>query len=192
MKFWNSVPDVSQSELKAIFKKRIWQYHWEKDIASASSRDSPFSSTLIVGSHNSTYPHKSHYFINSFMAFDLSRAALSSILRFWMTPSRQRICSCTHPTINLVKHLLFDCPRTRTLFASYRSKLSPKLKLILKPSSLSAFFSRIKCSGVDLRAFNSLVAEFNYPRFLACKAQSKISMNYPIIYKPMISVNLAF
>ena len=161
----DSIPDVSHSDLKAIFKKPIWQFHWEKDIASASSRDSPFSSTLLIGSHYPTYPYKSKNFINSFMAIDLSRAALSSILRFWMTPSRQRLCSCTLPTINIAKHLIFECPLTRTLVASYQSNLSPKLRTILQPCSLSLFFSGVICSGVELSAFNRLIAEFNYPRF---------------------------
>ena len=108
MKYWDHIPDVPHSELKGLLKKPIWQYHWEKDIASARSRDAPFSSTMLIDSNAPTYPYKSHHFINSFMANDLSRADLSSILRFWMTPSRQRICSCTLPTINIAKHLIFE------------------------------------------------------------------------------------
>ena len=165
MKYWDNIPDVSQNELKAIFKKPIWQYHWGKDVASASSRDSPFSSTLLISCLPPTYPYKSHQFIESFMAADLSRAELSSILRFWMTPSRQRICSCTLPTINIVKHLIFECPKTCSLVASYQSKLSPKLRTVLQPSSLPLFFSGVISSAVELRTFNRLVAEFNYPRF---------------------------
>ena len=164
-KYWDHVPDVPHSELKAIFKKPIWQYHWDKDIASARSRDAPFSSTMHINSHPPTNPYKSYHFINSFMAIDLSRANLSSILRFWMTPSRLRICSCTLPTVNIAKHLIFECSKTRSLVASYQAKLSPMLRSILQPGSLPLFFSRVMNNDKDLGSFNRLVAEFFYPRF---------------------------
>ena len=164
-KYWGQIPDVSHDELKVILKKPIWNYHWEKDIASARSRDSPFSSTLLKDSHPPTYPYKSHHFINSFMAPDLSRANLSSILRFWMTPSRQRNCSCSLPTSNIAKHLIFECSKTRSLVTTYLAELSPMLRQILQPDSLQLFFSRVSSSDVDMGLFNHLVAEFCYPRF---------------------------
>ena len=49
--------------------------------------------------------------MNCFTDIDLSRSDLSSILRFWMTPPRQRVCSCTLPTSNIAKHLIFECKK---------------------------------------------------------------------------------
>ena len=167
-KYWNNIPNVSHNDLKAIFKKPIWDHHWKIDIASATSYDSPFSLALSKGKKGRIlpkYPYKSYYFLDSFTDTDLSCSDLSSILRFWMTPPRQRVCSCTLPTSNIAKHLIFECQKTCSLVSSYRATLSSVLQTNLQPDSLELFFSGVACSADEMRAFNRLVGKFEYPRF---------------------------
>ena len=164
-KYWDNIPNVSHNDLMDIFKKPIWHHHWKKDIASALAYNSPFSSALSSGSLLPRYPYKSDFFMNCFTDIDLSRSDLSSILRFWMTPPRQRVCSCTLPTSNIAKHLIFKCPKTYSLVSSYRTTLSNLLQKNLHPDSLGLFFSGIACSVDEMRAFNRLVGMFDYPRF---------------------------
>ena len=51
------------------------------------------------------------------------------------------------PTLIIAKQLIFQCPKTSSLVASYQSKLSPKLRTIFQPCSLSLFFSGVICSN---------------------------------------------
>ena len=87
------------------------------------------------------------------------------LLRFWMTPSRTRLCTCNYKTINLAKHLIFDCPLTRELMAHYVLELSPELLTLLDSSTFSVFLNRIACSSELTECFNRVVGKFAYPLF---------------------------
>ena len=156
---------LHSEKLKAVFKKPIWLYHWKKDVASARSRDSPFSKIFLTDVKVPTYPYKTHHFLNIFITHELPRSELTSVLRFWMTPSRKRICSCTRSTCNLAKHLIFTCPKYRNLVACYRSKILPGLRLLLLPNSFNLFLSRISSSAMDFICFNRVVGKFDYPQY---------------------------
>ena len=163
--YWDNIPDFSNERLKVILKKHIWIHHWNNDVASARLRDSPFSTIILKDAVPPTHPYKTHHFIGRFITLGLPRQELTSVLRFWMTPCRQRFCSCNFPTCNLAKHLTFDCPRTSDLMASYRRSLLPNLSSTLHPNSFSIFLSRIADSVEDFNSFNRVIGKFDYPLF---------------------------
>ena len=163
--YWNNIPDAPSEKLKATFKKPIWLYHWNKDLAAARSRDSPFSTIFLKDVKAPTYPYKTYHFLKIFNTQDLPRSELTSVLQFWMTPCRKRICSCTRSTCDLAKHLIFNCPHYFDMVASYRRKLLPGLRLLLQPNSFHLFLSRISSSAMDFTCFNRVVGKFDYPRY---------------------------
>ena len=164
-KYWEYIPDAPSQKLKATIKKPIWLYHWNKDVATARSRDSPFSAIFLKNVQVPNYPYKTYHFLNIFNTLELPRNELTSILRFWTTPCRERICSCTRSTCNLAKHLIFTCPKYRELVACYRRKLLPGLRLLLLPNSFNLFLSRISSSTIDFFCFNRVVGKFDYPQY---------------------------
>ena len=162
--YWNHIPDVTFDKLSSHFKRTIWTYHWKQDVTSTISRDSPFSYTLSKSATPPTYPYKSCHFLNKLIGCDLPRNAITSVLRFWMTPIRPRVCCCKLPTCNLVNHLLFECSKTDSLMDCYRAKLPSRLRLTLTPLTLDIFFSLIACSSEQLATFNRVVGKFEYPQ----------------------------
>ena len=164
-KYWNNIPDVSKEKLKVIFKKPIWLFHWRKDVATASCLDSPFSRAILKEDSEPAYPYKLSYFMKMFLIDDLPSPVLNTVLRFWITPCRQRICSCNRSTGNLARHLIFTCTKTLDLMASYRVKLLPNLRTTLQPKTFSLFLSQISSSALDFIRFNQLVGKFDYPRY---------------------------
>ena len=126
--------------------------------------NSPFSYSLSKSTTLPTYPYKSGHFLQRFITDDLPRSAITSVLRFWMTPIRPRICSCQLSTCNLVTHLLFECSNTRTLLACYQANLPSRLRLTLTPLTLNNFFYLIACSSKQLATFNRVVGKFDYPQ----------------------------
>ena len=163
--FWNNIPDAPYEKLKGMFKKQIWRYHWIQDVSNASLRDSPFCITFLKNIPLPTYPYKTDHFMKQLLTIDLPHSELSSILRFWMTPSRRRICPCGLTTENLAKHLLFVCHRTRDLITRYHSKLPPDLRMTLHPNTFSTFLSQMASSADSLTTFNRVLAMFDYPKF---------------------------
>ena len=163
--FWNNIPDVPHDKLIAIFKKPIWLQHWLKDVASASCCDSPFSTTFLKDVCQPTFPYKTDLFMKNFPTHDLPRSELSTILRFWMTPSRERNCSCGVTTTNIAKHLIFECPRTRELMTCYKKKLSTDLLAILHPNMFSQFLAQIESSAENFNSLNKVIGKFDYPKF---------------------------
>ena len=163
--YWNNIPDVPDNKLKEIFKKPIWLHHWRIDVASASRRDSPFSNIFLKDIIAPIYPYKTMHLLKIFNTHEIPVPELASVLRFWMTPCRKRFCSCTMPTSNLAKHLIFACPKTRDLVAFYSRKLLPNLRTLFNPETFYLFLSRISCSYMDFISFNRVVGKFDYPRF---------------------------
>ena len=163
--YWKKFPDAPNEKLKPILKKPIWLYHWKMDVATASRRVSPFSTTFLNDVKVPNYPYKTYHFMKIFNTHKLRRSELTSVLRFWMTPYRLRICSCTRSTCNLAKHLIFNCPNSRDLVDHYRSQLLPDLQLLLQPNTFSLFLSRISSSAKDFYCFNSVVGMFEYPHY---------------------------
>ena len=137
--YCNNIPYLTFEEVSANFKRTIWTYHWKLDVTSTSSRNSPFSYSLSKSTTLPTYPYKSGHFLQRFITDDLPRSAITSVLRFWMTPIRPRVCSCKLPTCNLVNHLLFECSKTRSLIVYYRAKLPSRLRLTPTPLTLDIF-----------------------------------------------------
>ena len=163
--FWNNIPDAPYEKLKVMFKKQIWLYHWIQDVSTARLRDSPFCMTFLKSVPIPIFPNKTNHFMKQLLTTDLPNSALSSILRFWMTPSRRRICPCGVTTENLAKHLLFSCHRTRALINCYQSKLSPDLRLTLHPNTFSIFLSQMASSADNLTTFNHVIGKFDYPKY---------------------------
>ena len=164
MEYWDNISDVNFDMISVYFKRTICTYHWMQDVTSTRNRDSPFSYTLSKPITPPTYPYKSNHFLKNFSTNDIPRSAITSVLRFWMTPIRPRTCSCTLPTRNLVTHLLFECSKTCTLISCYQSKLPSRLLVTLTPITLGTFFSLIVCSGEQLFLFNRVVGKFEYPQ----------------------------
>ena len=163
--FWNNIPDVPHDKLIAIFKKPIWLQHRLKDVASASCYDPPFSTAFLKIVCQPTFPYKTDYFMKYFVTPDLPRSELSSRLRFWMTPSRERNCSCGVTTINISKQLIFDCPGTRKLMTCYIKKLSTDLRATLQPNMFTQFITQIASSVENFNSFNKVIGKFVYPQF---------------------------
>ena len=163
--YWDNIPDVSHDELISLFKKPIWLFHWLNDAAACGRRDSPFSMAFIRSALPPTWPYKAGYFMNRFIPTDVPTTERASLLRFWMTPSRPRICTCACTTSNLAKHLIFDCPKTRDLMAHYILELSPELLASLDSSTFCVFLCRIAGSSDLLESFNRVVGKFQYPLF---------------------------
>ena len=70
-------------------------------MASTKSRKSPFSTTFLKNDQSSTHPYKSCKFLDIFTTDDMPRDALASVLRFWTTLSRSRVCPCSQTTCNI-------------------------------------------------------------------------------------------
>ena len=102
--------------------------------------------------------------MNRFIPTDVPTTERASLLRFWMTPSRPRICTCACTTSNLAKHLIFDCPKTRDLMAHYILELSPELWPPLIPQ-------RFVCSSAGLPAL-----------LTSWKASTELSASFSIRY----------
>ena len=163
--YWDSIPDIPHDELISVLKKPIWLYHWFKDVASCSHRDSPFSIAFIRRALPPIWPYKTSYFMKRVIPMDVSHTARASLLRFWLTPSRQRICTCGFTTNNLPKHLINDCPKTRDSMALYLQDLSSELQASFDPSNFSMFLNRIASSSELLVNFNRVISKFEYPLF---------------------------
>ena len=163
--YWNNVPDGSRDELKLLLKEKIWQFHWERDMAAALKKDTPFSMILLNSKTFSKFPYKTSNFLNHFSVDKLCCSSLASVMRFWLTPSRSRFCSCEQETISLMKHLLFECPKTRAYISQYYFTLPYALQRTLSPTKLSQFFNEITYSKDLLEEFNLLTTKFDYPRY---------------------------
>ena len=163
--YWDNIPDVSHEKLKYTLKKTIWSLHWERDVTTALNKDSPFSSTFLPHVQNTTYPYKSTNFLDHFNVNRFPRAALSTLLRFWLTPNRTRLCSCMKQTNCLAKHLIFSCRNTRDQIAIYAATLPNALSLLFCPSKLPQFFKHVAKSKTQLENFNLVISRFEYPWF---------------------------
>ena len=163
--YWNNVPDGTRDELKLLLKKTIWLFHWKQDMANALTKNTPFSMILPKPKAFLTFPYKSNKFHNQFSADKLCSSRLASVMRFWLTPSRSRVCSCEQETNCLMKHLIFECPKTRLHMSEYKRNIPNTLKASLSPTKLPQFFKKLTLSE-DLRDnFNRLAANFDYPRY---------------------------
>ena len=163
-RYWNNIPDVTHEQLKPLLKKPIWAFHWKRDVTLASTKESPFSRTFV----NHEYlpkPYKSNLFLDHFSAVNLPHCALSAALRFWLTPNRSRECSCSLQTNCLAKHLLFECRNTRNLFIDYLASLPVNLRVLLCQKEIYEFFSEIAKSKDLFEKFNSMIGQFEYPRY---------------------------
>ena len=162
--YWNNIPDVNHEELKNLLKKPIWSFHWKHDVAMTVNKDTPFSNTILTHIIPlPTYPYKSTNFLDCFNTNKLPRSALSMVLRFWLTPSRTRLCSCAKQTNDLAKHLLFSCSKTRNLMVIYKASLPIALSTILCSTKLHLFLRQIASSKCLLEDFNLLISRFEYP-----------------------------
>ena len=162
--YWNNIPNVPHDELISIFKKPIWLHHWLHDVASCMRRDSPFSIALIRNALPPSYPYKSGHFMNRVISKNVPNTNRASLLRFWMTPSRPRTCTCESKTCNLAKHLIFECPQTRDSMALFLLELPPKLRLSISSSTFPMFLNRIAGSPDLLECFNIAISKFDVPR----------------------------
>ena len=165
MHFWNNMPEVSHEELKSLLKKSIWSWHWKKDVAAALCKESPFSMSFLKHAHLPTFPYKTKLFLDHFNTKQLTRTALSMVLRFWMTPNRYRVCSCNQETNQIAKHLLFSCPLTRDQMAFFSTNIPPELSLLLSPAKLPLLLRKILNSTDLFKKFNLLISKFDYPRY---------------------------
>ena len=163
--YLNNIPNVPHNELMSTFKKPIWLHHWLKDVASCSLRDSPFSIAFIKHAPHPTYPYKAGYFMNKVTPKDVPNTERASLLRFWMTPSRPRTCTCDSTTSNLAKHLTFECNQTRDSMALFLRELPPKLRASISSSTFPIFLKRIAGSPELLDSFNRVACKFDVPRY---------------------------
>ena len=159
-----NIPNVPHNELISTLKKPIWLHHWLKDVAACSLRDSPFSIAFVRHAIHPTYPYKAGHFMNRVTPKDIPNTERASLLRFWMTPSRQRTCICDSTTSNLAKHLTFECSQTRDSMALFLLELPPKLRASITSSTFPIFLKRIAGSPELLESFNRVACKFDYPR----------------------------
>ena len=150
--------------IKSLLKKHIWQY-WEIDVAEAIKSKSLFSCVFFSNPSPPVFHYKIHIFLISMNKKVFPRPALSTVLRFWLTPNRKRKCQCDAETSNLVEHLLFSCPNTRSLMATYISTINPALASCLLPHSLHDFLCCISQNEKLLQNFNMIVGMFDYPLY---------------------------
>ena len=151
--------------LKSILKHPIWKFHWKRDAATHTNEKTPFEIVYLQCHSPPTVPFKVQYLINALDPNTLSRSALSSVLRFWTTPARLRMCSCGKETSDLVNHLLLECRLTRDLIFCYIPTLPCTLAKLLKPGILNQFFLEIAKSKVLLENFNEMIGQFDIPRY---------------------------
>ena len=90
---------------------------------------------------------------------------MARVLRFWLTPARNRVCSCGLDTGDLAKHLLFHCSKTHPATAAYASSLEPQIISHFTPNKLIDFLRKVVRSEKLLENFNLLVGTFEYPRY---------------------------
>ena len=135
---WDNMP--LNTGLKSLLKKHIWLFYWKQDFEKAIHSNSLFSSVFLHSTQRSPfYPYKMHNFLISLNTTIFPRTALSTVLRFWLTPNRKRMCSCSNETSNLNSHLLFLCPKTRELMSTYLPTLNPELGAIFSSNTLFKF-----------------------------------------------------
>ena len=125
-----------------------------------ATRLSPPHSERMI---KSTHPYKSCKFLDIFTTDDMPRDAFASVLRFWTTPGRSRVCPCSQTTCNIGLHLVFECPRTRALATNYRKTLSPELCSKFQPATFETFLSFISESITSLKSFNLFLSTYDYP-----------------------------
>ena len=162
---WNNLSEEMNSKLKGFLKKNIWLYHWNRDMSASLLCKSIYASVFLQNESSPTYPYKLQTFLNSICSENFERHALSTILRFWLTPNRLRTCPCSVDTQNLVDHLLFECLKTRELIARYTKTLDPQIAKLFTSYNLTNFLGKVACSNNMLMDFNRTVGEFEYPRF---------------------------
>ena len=160
---WNDLP--KGTELKNLLKQHIWKYYWIKDAAKASLSNALFPSVFLRDTTPPIHPYKMHKFLLNLNSNVFPRAAFATVLRFWLTPNRKRICPCNEVTHNLAHHLLFVCPKTRNSMANYISTLNHELALYFQPCSLLAFLRHISQFDNYLLSFNLVVGTFDYPLY---------------------------
>ena len=81
---WNNIP--LNTGLKCILKKHIWLYYWKQDLANAIHSNSLFSLVFLRSTHRPpVYAYKMQNFMLSWNTTIFPRAALSTVLRFWLT-----------------------------------------------------------------------------------------------------------
>ena len=160
---WDNMP--INSEIKSLLKKHIWQYYWKRDVAKAIQSKSLFSSVFLRNTSLPVYPYKIHKFMIRLNTKVFPRIALAAVLRFWLTPNRKRTCSYNAVTSNLANHLLFSCPKTRKLIATYLQTLNPELVACLLPDTLLQFLSYISSDEKLLEDFNHIIGMFDYPLY---------------------------
>ena len=112
------------------------------------------------------YPYKTHMFLTLLDTEAFPRYALSRVLRFWTTPKRERTCSCGDHTTDISHHLLFNCRNTLDKVKSFASTLKdPDLIANFSSNNLDKFLIKISSSVENLKCFNLMLGEFDYPRF---------------------------
>ena len=124
-----------------------------------------FSIAFIKHAPHPTYPYKAGYFMNKVTPKDVPNTERASLLRFWMTPSRPRTCTCDSTTSNLAKHLTFECNQTRDSMALFLRELPPKLRASISSSTFPIFLKRIAGSPELLESFNRVACKFDVPRY---------------------------
>ena len=152
-------------KLKNFLKKSIWLHHWKADISSALTSNSLFAPVFLTNKSPPTHPYKGHAFLTSLHTQKFSRTAIARILRFWLTPARVRVCTCSTKTHNLARHLLFFCSNTQEDVNAYAANLETLLLSCFTQSRLLEFLRIVACSEKLLINFNLLVGTFRYPRY---------------------------
>ena len=160
---WNHIPNIPYAEIKDLIKETIWSEHWQQDVRTSMAYDCFFSSVLLK--HLPMLPYKNHLVTNSMKTNKLPRQALTNVLRFWMTPNRDRICSCGQKTSRISYHLLFYCHKTSDSMAQYISTLPENLTKLMSPKYLNHFLIEICTLDNLLENFNRLIGKFDLPRY---------------------------
>ena len=152
-------------KFKDYLKSRIWRYHWNVDVSDALDSNSLFASVFLLNHKPPTHPYKSHTFLNSLNSKTFLRNDLGTVLRFWLTPARFRMCTCGSETYDLAQHLLFSCAQTRKELFTYTSKLDTPLLPQFRPNTLLKFLRVVAHSHIMLEDFNQMIAKLTYPRY---------------------------
>ena len=160
---WNNMP--TKKILHQVLKKTIWLYHWRKDVSNALLSNSIFSIVFLSKCKPPAHPYKCHTFLSSLNTMIFPRSSLSRVLRFWLTPPRERHCSCGVETGDLAKHLLFFCSQTRATTTAFVHSLEDNLAACFKPSLLTSFLEKIVKEANILENFNLMIGTFDYPRY---------------------------
>ena len=162
---WRNININQDTKIKDFFKKFIWLHHWKADVSAALKSNSIFASVFLPNKTPPKYPFKSHKLLNSLTTEQFPRIAMARVLRFWLTPARNRVCSCGLDTGDLAKHLLFHCSKTHSATAAYASSLEPQIISHFTPNKLIDFLRKVVRSEKLLENFNLLVGTFEYPRY---------------------------